>query len=183
MRIFLNALIGLLTLLYPLAVYVGIRHFEPWTIAFMLGALLAIKSGVRTFGQRWSRLLWIAAILYCGLAIWRNDLITLRFYPVMVNSVMLAIFSWSLRFPPSLVERLARLQHPDLPPEGILYTRRVTRIWCLFFLFNGSMALFTALWSSFELWSLYNGLITYVLMGALMASEYWVRLKTQKHAR
>ena len=183
MRILLNTVIGLLTLLYPLAVYFGMRHFEPWAIALALIFLLTLKLGIGTFKQQWSRLLWLAGLFYCGLAIWTNDMITLRFYPVMVNCVMLTIFSWSLWFPPSVVERLARLQHPDLPPEGVLYTRRVTWIWCGFFLFNGSMALFTAIWSSFELWSLYNGLIAYILMGILMASEYWVRMKTQKHVR
>jgi uncharacterized membrane protein len=44
---------------------------------------------------------------------------------------------------------------------------------------NGSMALITALWSSFEVWSLYNGLIAYVLMGLLFGGEYWVRQRTQ----
>ena len=33
----------------------------------------------------------------------------------------------------SAIERIARLQHPDLPPEGVVYTRRVTQIWCVFF--------------------------------------------------
>jgi uncharacterized membrane protein len=183
MRILLNTVIGLLTLLYPLAVYFGIRHFEPWMIAVLLIVLLALKLAMSAFGPQWNRFLWLAGLVYCGLAVWRNDVITLRFYPVMVNSVMLTIFSWSLWSPPTLVERLARMQHPDLPPEGVLYTRRVTQVWCLFFLINGSIALFTAIWSSFELWSLYNGLIAYVLMGALMAGEYLVRMKVQKHAR
>ena len=96
---------------------------------------------------------------------------------------MLAIFSWSLLSPPSLIERLARIQHPDLPPEGIIYTRRVTQVWCGFFIVNGGIALATALWSSFEVWSLYNGLIAYLLMGILLGGEYIVRMKTQKHVR
>jgi uncharacterized membrane protein len=85
--------------------------------------------------------------------------------------------------PQSLVERIARIQHPNLPPEGVVYTRRVTQIWCVFFVVNGGIALVTALWSSFEIWSLYNGLIAYVLMGLLFAGEYIVRMRTQKHAR
>ncbi|MDD4916151.1 MAG: hypothetical protein PHW13_14090, partial [Methylococcales bacterium] len=83
----------------------------------------------------------------------------------------------------SLIERLARIQHPDLPPEGVIYTRRVTQIWCAFFVVNGGIALATALWSSIELWSLYNGLIAYVLMGILFVGEYLVRMKTQKHVK
>jgi uncharacterized membrane protein len=96
---------------------------------------------------------------------------------------MLLLFSWSLLSPPSLIERLARIQHPDLPPEGVIYTRRVTQIWCVFFIVNGSIALVTALWSSFEIWSLYNGLIAYLLMGILFIGEYIVRMKTQKHVK
>jgi uncharacterized membrane protein len=108
----------------------------------------------------------------------------LQFYPALVSGVMLVVFLWSLHSPPSLIERLARLQHPDLPPEGVIYTRRVTLVcWCGFFIVNGGIALVTALWSSFEVWSLYNGLIPYILMGILLGGEYVVRMKTQKHVR
>lgn len=48
---------------------------------------------------------------------------------------------------------------------------------------NGAIALATALWGSFEQWSLYNGLISYLLTGALLGGEYIVRLRTQKHVR
>ena len=58
--------------------------------------------------------------------------------------VMLAVFAVSLRFPPSAVERIARLSDPDLPPQGVAYTRRVTQVWCGFFVFNGAAALATA---------------------------------------
>jgi len=58
----------------------------------------------------------------------------------------------------------------------------VTQVWCGFFMLNGGIALATALWSSFEIWSLYNGLIAYLLMGTLFVGEYLVRIRTQKHA-
>jgi uncharacterized membrane protein len=48
---------------------------------------------------------------------------------------------------------------------------------------NGGIALATALWGSFEVWSLYNGLIAYLLMAILLGGEYVVRMKTQKHVR
>jgi uncharacterized membrane protein len=122
-------------------------------------------------------------MVYCGFAIWSNELLTLRFYPAIANAAMLLLFSWSLWSPPSVIERLARLQHTDLPPEGVVYTRRVTQVWCGFFIVNGSIALATALFSSVEIWSLYNGLIAYLLMGILFIGEYLVRIKTQNHAR
>ena len=183
MRIFINGVIGLLTLLFPLAVYLGINYLEPWKLAGILMVLLVIRLAISYSDNHWSRPLLAAGVLYCGFAIWSNNLVSLRFYPVLVNGALLAIFSWSLLSPPSLIERLARLQHPDLSPEGIIYTRRVTQVWCGFFIVNGVIALVTALWSSFEVWSLYNGLIAYLLMGILMGGEYVVRMKTRKHVR
>jgi uncharacterized membrane protein len=179
----LSALIALITLLYPLAVYFGIRYFQPWQIAGSLIALLAIRLLAVRSAVNIGKYLVAVGIAYCGFAFWRNDLTGLRLYPVIINSAMLLLFSWSLHAPPTVIERLARLQHPDLPPEGIVYTRRVTQVWCLFFFINGGLALVTALWCSFEVWSLYNGLIAYLLMGILFAGEYIVRIRTQKHVR
>lgn len=71
-----------------------------------------------------------------------------------------------------IVERLARLQEPDLPEKGVRYTRRVTQIWCGFFIINGGIALFTALYGDMSLWTAWNGMIAYFLMGTLMAGEW-----------
>jgi uncharacterized membrane protein len=183
MRTIINSLIGLLTMLYPFAVYFGIRYLEPWKIASILVALLSIRLIASYAIKHWSSPLLIVGMVYFSFAIWNNEILTLRFYPAIANAAMLLLFSWTLFSPPSLIERLARIQHPDLPPEGVTYTRRVTQIWCGFFIINGSLALMTALWSSIEIWSLYNGLIAYLLMGILFVGEYIVRIKTQKHVR
>lgn len=183
MRLVINSVIGFLTLLYPFAVYFGTRYVEPWQIAIAMGVLLLIRLAASEAHQQWSRPLLIAGMIYCGFAIWSNNLMSLRYYPALVNGVMLMLFSWSLVSPPSLVERIARLQHPDLPPEGVIYTRRVTQVWCGFFIVNGGIALTTAIWASFEVWSLYNGFIAYLLMAMLFGGEYLVRIKTQKHVR
>ncbi|MGR9036099.1 MAG: hypothetical protein ACU83O_05865 [Gammaproteobacteria bacterium] len=50
-------------------------------------------------------------------------------------------------------------------------------------LLNGMATAATAVWSSFGFWALYNGLAAYVLIGLLMADEYWVRIRTQDYAR
>jgi len=178
MPLIVNALIGLMTLLYPLAVYFGIQYFEPRIVAMLLCGLSVLRLGIAN--HPWMRPVLIAGLCFGGFAVWSNQLITLRFYPVLVNAVMLLIFAASLIFPPSLVERLARLQEPDLPADGVFYTRRVTQVWCGFFVINGGLALSTALWSSFEIWSLYNGLIAYVLMGLLFGGEYLFRMRWKR---
>jgi uncharacterized membrane protein len=108
-----------------------------------------------------------------------NALLPLKLYPALVNAVFLVLFGISLRHPPSAVERIARLTEPDLPAAAVPYTRRVTQVWCLFFLGNGAVALATALWASNHAWALYNGLISYLLMGALFGGEWLVRRRVR----
>ena len=183
MRVIVNGTIAILTLLYPFVVYFGTQYLELWKIAGILIVLLSMRLLACIAIKHWSSPLLLVGILYFSFAIWSDQLLTLRFYPVIANATVLALFSWSLFSPPSLIERIARIQHPNLPPEGVIYTRRVTQVWCLFFIINGSIALVTALWCDIETWSLYNGLIAYLLMGILFAGEYIIRLRTQKHVQ
>lgn len=167
-----------LTVAYPLAVYYGLQHVSPRVMAAALAAII----GLRLLADRQRRFMPVGIVLlvFSAVAIWRDDLATLRFYPVLVNLVMLGLFSWTLLSPPSLIERLARLKEPDLPPSGVRYTRRVTQAWCLFFVVNGSIACYTALYSSLATWTLYNGLISYLLMGLLFGGEFLLRLHVRK---
>jgi len=119
---------------------------------------------------------WAAGTILLALwAYWSGALLPLRFYPVLVNVAFLTVFAYSLIVPPSTIERLARLQGPNLPPAAIAYTRKVTQVWCGFFVLNGAIALYTALFSSMALWSFYNGFLAYLLMGILFAGEYCAR--------
>lgn len=120
------------------------------------------------------------AMLLVGAAIWSNLLLPLKLYPVLVNAAFLAAFGYSLMAPPSMVERLARLREPDLPPAAVRYTRRVTEVWCGFFILNGAAALGTALWATDAVWSLYTGVISYVLMGMLFGAEFLLRLRFKR---
>ncbi len=85
------------------------------------------------------------------------------------------LLGWSLLYPPSLIERIARIMEPDLDIYGITYTRNVTIVWLGFCLFNAFISFATVIINNNEIWLLYNGLISYVLMGLLMGSEYLYR--------
>src|SRR5262249_17447534 len=89
------------------------------------------------------------------------------------------LFALSLWKGPSVVERLARLREPDFPPAAVRYTRRVTQVWCVFFVVNGTIATATALWASPAAWALYNRLLAYVAMGLLMGGEWLVRRRVR----
>lgn len=178
---FLVAAVVVATISYPLVIYFGLTYFEPRWLALLLLTLVVVRASV--LRDR----LWLSAALGAGVLVvagFTNSGLPLKLYPVMVSAVMLATFASSLRFPPSAIERLARLREPDLPPDGVRYTRKLTMVWCGFFVLNGGAALYSALALSDAAWALYNGLIAYVLMGVLLLGELWLRphLRARAHA-
>jgi uncharacterized membrane protein len=168
-----------ITMIYPLAVWLGQRQIEPRFLAglLVLAGLTRLYHLKMSQAGRW----WLGgSLLLFMLAVWSNVLFPLKLYPVLVNVVLLGAFAYSLIFPPSMIERFARMHEPELPTEAIGYTRRVTQVWCVFFSVNGALALITALWASSAIWMLYNGLIAYLMMGLLFAAEYFTRWHFKK---
>ncbi len=170
-----NALIGLVTVLYPIAIYFSLGRIEPRWIALLLLAVAVLRALASP--EKFWRYAAAAAFILALLSIYLNHATPLKLYPVIVSATLLSVFSISLWHPPSVIERFARLQDPALPDEAIPYTRKVTVIWCGFFMLNGVIALITALYASDRIWALYNGLISYCLMGMLFAGEWLVRPK------
>ena len=163
-----------ITLLYPLVLWLGHERLEPRFLAGVLFLVGLTRLPALKLSQRWRW--WLAGMLLLSmLAMWSNVLLPLKLYPVLVNGALLGVFTYSLFCPPSMAERFARMGGTDLHPFAVSYTRRVTQVWCGFFAVNGAIALVTALWTSLAVWSLYNGLIAYLLMGLLFAVEYCIR--------
>ncbi|MCV2350875.1 hypothetical protein [Paucibacter sp. Y2R2-4] len=173
-------LIGLLTAAYPLLVYFGLGRFEPRWLALLLAGLALLRAvGSPDRFWRWAA---AGALLLAALTAFGNTALPLKLYPVLVNATLLFVFAASLFNPPSAIERLARLREPHLDAQGVAYTRRVTQVWCGFFVFNGSLALASGLWANDALWALYNGLISYVLIGLLLGGEWLWRQRMLKQA-
>lgn len=175
---------GLTLLAWPFMVWFGLTHNSLHWLLPLIALLLILRlwQAKRTAGPM-RVVMQSAALVGIVLCIASTLLKThqlLLFYPVVVNLLMLALFGGSLWTAMPLVERLARLRDPQLPPEGVRYTRRVTQVWCLFFIVNGSIALFTALQGNMRLWTAWNGIIAYGLMGLLMAVEWLVRRQVIK---
>jgi len=162
--------------------------FEPRAVAGALIANLLILP--RLFARRYLReMYWtssatVAAVLvrFFG-ALFENDETLLRLYPALLSGAFLLVFGLSLLNPPTVVERLARLRNPDLTYSGVRYTRGVTQVWCIFFVLNGLIAAWTAVWSSREVWAVYTGFFSYIAMGLLFAGEWVVRRRLFPEAR
>ncbi|WP_262190132.1 COG4648 family protein [Serratia grimesii] len=169
----------LVLLLYPLAIWFGLSHWGTTVLAPLLVTVFTLRLFVlrgKLRQQMWlGKALAIVGILL-ALASWAlKQSHWLLYYPVLVNALLLLLFAYSLFAPPTVVERLARITEPQLDAVGVAYTRKVTQVWCGFFIVNGAIALATCLSGDITLWTLYNGGISYLLMGALMGIEWIVR--------
>lgn len=175
---------GALLLAWPFVIWFGLAHNSlQWLLPLMaLLLVLRLRQARKNAGpMRFvMQSVALAGIALCVASVLLKTHQLLLFYPVVVNAVMLSVFGGSLWSAMPLVERLARLRTPDLPPQGVRYTRRVTQIWCLFFIFNGTIALFTALHGDMRMWTTWNGMVSYLLMGALMAGEWLIRHQVMK---
>src|SRR6266702_2557941 len=169
----------LLKLAYPALILCAWRWDTPRYVGCMLFAILWLQrwagSGpIATSLRRLSTIDWtVVGLLSCASAaiVWTNSELLLRIYPSLVNLGLMIAFGATLVRGPTMIEKFARIGTPNLSEPAIRHTRRVTQIWCAFFLANGVFSLYTALYWPREAWSLYNGAIAYGLIGLLLAGE------------
>jgi len=177
----ISVILVLLTLAYPFAIYFGLSYFEPRYFALFLLIVFAMRFSLsyNLENKKQNTGLLICVTVFAIFAFYQNSTVSLFFYPVIVSGFLLCVFSYSLFTEQTVIERLARLSEPSLPPEGVLYTKTVTKVWCGFFAINGLVALATVYIGDVKIWSLYNGFISYLIMGSIFAIEFIVRQKVK----
>ncbi len=126
--------------------------------------------------------LLISAGLVC---FFTQQTVFLKLYSVIINGMLLLFFGSTLFFEPTVIFRFATLADKSIKgssfePQVRAYCRKVTVVWCCFFIANGSVAAWTAFCASDAVWSLYNGGISYLLMGLLFSIEFIIRKSVDK---
>ncbi|BCF96269.1 hypothetical protein PPGU19_008380 [Paraburkholderia sp. PGU19] len=166
-------------LAYPAVILCAWFWDAPRFVGCLLFALLWLQrcAGTGAFGaslRKLTRVDWAVAFMLSvasAAIVWTNSELLLRIYPSLVNLGLLIAFGATLVRGPTMIEKFARIGTPNLSEPAIRHTRRVTQIWCAFFLANGVFSLYTALYWPREAWSLYNGAIAYGLIGLLLVGE------------
>ena len=194
----LTALAGVVSYIWPLLLVSVLRteHFTPfaWGLCAVLGVLLVQKMVAHRHTPRFDRFqrrsdLARIATLALGILLTLTAILThshawVLYYPMMVTGGFFLVFSLSLTQGMSACEVLARkgwaMQHPGgpFPPEAVTYTRRLTQVWCGFFIVNGAIAYATIRWAQagdVTLWGWWNGCLSYVAMGLLFVGEWLYR--------
>jgi uncharacterized membrane protein len=178
MRALVRGLGAALVVLYPALVYFGLSRMSVRAFGIALAAVVLISLPLRFQGKREH----IAVIARVPLTIVAMLLIAACFddrrfvlaLPVITNVILLMHFGASLRTVP-IAERFARMQEADLSDAQIAYCRRVTQVWCLFFIMNGAVIAMLAVFAPLGWWTLYTSLVSYFFVGALATVEYVIR--------
>ncbi len=174
-----DALQGIFFLSYPLIVYFAYTRLEARTLAIWLLSIYGISVAVRfrgsAAGVRHVVRQHIGLAILIAIALVTGDSTVLLFMPVIVSLYLLWTFSASLRDGTPMIERFARIAEDDLPDFTIPYCRKVTAVWCVFLATNALCVLILALVAPIEWWALYSGLISYLLVGAILAGEFVAR--------
>ncbi len=178
----IKVILALLLLAYPFLVYWGIQVVSPSVIGLFLLTIVLLrfwhfKKHLKKFPA-----LPVVTIACSVLLTWgsfNNSEFALKLYPVVVNISFFAVFAYSLIKPPSVITLVASLKE-ELNDKAIAYTIKVTKVWCFFFIINGSIASYTVFAQDKSYWLIYNGFISYLLMGMLVAGEWLIRRRQRK---
>lgn len=165
---------------YPVAAYFAFTHLP---VRWAAGALLIlfVPVVISRLGGAARRALAplalapIVTLILLGGAAALDVAALALLVPVGVSAALLVMFASTLVWGPPIIERFAQLTVDDLTDSELRWCRGWTWGWSAFFVGNGSVALVTALWSTLEVWTAYNSIIAYVLMGSMFGVEYSVR--------
>lgn len=200
MKKFLKILFYILAAVYPVVVFTMLVVFKiPTRILSLCVVALGAAFFLSATGNRksdadsekkaldWRPMLSSALFLLAGtLCFIFNEKIFLKLYSVVISATMLFVFGSSLIFEPNIIFRFACLGDKTIKGSSFekqvyKYCKKVTIVWCIFFILNGSVSAITALYDfgseelNDRIWSVYNGGISYVLMGLLFTVEFIIR--------
>ena len=207
MKKFLKALFYVIAAIYPILVFTMLVIFKVDTkilslsiIALAAAFFLSATGSKKTDTNEkttldWkpflSSVLFLSAGLFCFIT---GKEFFLKIYSVVINLTMLFVFGSTLFFPPNIIFRFATLSDKSIKGSSFehkvyKYCRNVTVVWCCFFVLNGTAAALTTFAdkifglspeSARKVWAVYNGGISYILMGTLFVVEFIIRKMVDK---
>ena len=205
MKKFFKVLFYIIAAIYPVLVFTMLVVFKlpvrilslcvvALAFAFFLSATGSRKSDAESEKKAldWRPMLSSALFLLAGILCFVfNEKVFLKLYSVAISATLLCVFASSLVFKPNIIFRFACIGDKSVKGSSFEnqvneYCRKVTIVWCSFFVLNGSISAFTALHDfgaeelNDRIWSVYNGGISYILMGLLFTVEFIVRKMVDK---
>ncbi|NKF49970.1 DNA gyrase subunit B [Shewanella sp. WXL01] len=168
--------------LYPFLVYLAVQHQQTTALLLLLGAVFIARFIFAPSNKPLKLMTYVTSAI--GLALVSASSLMpqsnwLLFYPVVINVSLSLMFAGSVWLKQPIITAIAKWRAPNLPESGIVYTRKLTYVWAVFCGLNAVVAAITTT-MSIDIWTLYNGLISYLLIGTFMLLEYLYRLRVMR---
>lgn len=130
---------------------------------------------MRSFFKKYGFLFSISFTFFIIGLFYVTGLNALKIYPVIVNFSFFLIFFASLFAQKTVIQKIAELQEGVLNSNVKIYTRNLTYLWCIFLFIQFLISILT-LFLDDKIWMIYNGFVSYILLGSFFAIEYMVRI-------
>lgn len=172
---FIRALFTVCVAAYPFIILFGLQHLPASFFGIILLAILGLRFGVLKPDER--PVLIPVLLIYVAYAVGATlsgSETMLLFYPAVVNFTLCGVFLNSLREGDPLLLRVMRARGYELDEHAPPYLYRLTAIWAGFFVVNGLVSIWTTT-LTLEVWTLYNGFLSYCLVALLFSVEYVYR--------
>jgi uncharacterized membrane protein len=167
--------IAVLVIAYPfLSAYLAGQGFA--SLELLVFAALTLWRGLKSKATALRLGSFMFAVLLLAGAYFANAYF-IWLVPTFAYLWLTVVFGHTLWMPPSLCERLVRLQYPDFIPGIAEYLREVTWAWTLFFAVNVVVSALLPALVGQTAWAIYTGVLVYVLMGLLTIGEWIYRQK------
>jgi uncharacterized membrane protein len=160
---------------YPFIIFFGLQHLPPSAFGLALLILLAMRYGVLLPSERPILIpMLLIFVTYALTAAASRSQLMLLYYPAVVNFTLSGVFLNSLRQGDPLLLRMIRARGWPISEHGPKYLYRLTGVWAAFFVLNGLVSIWTST-QSIEVWTLYNGFLSYCIVAVFVAVEYLFR--------
>lgn len=112
----------------------------------------------------------------CIFSLLNTNQLALFLPPVYLSLILFTIFFYSLQpEKEALISKFARVIFNENNPEIMLYTRRVTIAWSVFFLLMTIEGLILPFTVSLETWSLFVNILNYLFIAIFFIAEFSYR--------
>ena len=121
-------------------------------------------------------------ITICVIVIFHyTNIFAVKLYPVCANFTMFLVFFMSSFSKETVIQKFARISEGggELHPKTKTYTKNLTYIWCIYLLIQFFASVAT-LFLSDKIWMIFNGCVSYILLGLFFAIEYIFRIRFKK---
>jgi len=187
---------SLIAIMYPILVFCALVVFKLpiryLSIGIIIFAIIYSVINSRNYKGKHTAALFISPLILCVIGVLSLCLddspVFIKMYPALAALAYLTIMVTSFFFPPPLAYYFIDIFDKSIKtkiPKKLFddFCFKASVVWCVFFFIDGIIAVITVYLGSDLVWGIYNGGITYCIMGLIFVGEFIVLKTIEKKYR